>query len=142
MDFVGILAVELFLAKNGELLVNEVAPRAHNSGHHTIEANATSQFAQLLRITLDLPLWDVAPTRAFAATLNVLGDADAPKGAAPAYRGLREALATPGVYPHLYGKSTVSPFRKMGHVTVVGDDRGDVLATAEALLASVGVTAA
>jgi len=142
MDFVGILAVELFLAKNGELLVNEVAPRAHNSGHHTIEANATSQFAQLLRITLDLPLGDVAPTRAFAATLNVLGDADAPKGAAPAYRGLREALATPGVYPHLYGKSTVSPFRKMGHVTVVGDDRGDVLATAEALLASVGVTAA
>ena len=139
MDFVGVLAVELFLDVNGAILVNEVAPRAHNSGHHTIEANATSQFAQLLRVALDLPLGDVAPVRAHAATLNILGDADAPRGAAPAYRGLAAALATPGVHPHLYGKSTVSPFRKMGHVTVVGDSRAAVRATADHLLATVGV---
>ncbi|KAH8065951.1 phosphoribosylaminoimidazole carboxylase [Aureococcus anophagefferens] len=99
LDFVGILAVELFLDEAGEILVNEVAPRAHNSGHHTIEANATSQFAQLLRVTLDLPLGSVAPVRDAAAMVNVLGEADAPKGA-PHYSGLRDALDTPGVYPH------------------------------------------
>ena len=139
LDFVGILAVELFLDDAGEILVNEVAPRAHNSGHHTIEANATSQFAQLLRVTLDLPLGSVAPVRNAAAMVNVLGEADAPKGA-PHYSGLRDALDTPGVYPHLYGKSSVTPFRKMGHVTVVGDDRAAVVATAKHVLESVGVT--
>ena len=71
-----------FLDDAGEILVNEVAPRAHNSGHHTIEANATSQFAQLLRVTLDLPLGSVAPVRDAAAMVNVLGEADAPKGTA------------------------------------------------------------
>ena len=139
LDFIGILAVELFLDAKGGLLVNEVAPRAHNSGHHTIEANATSQFAQLLRVTLDLPLGSVAPVRRAAATVNVLGDPDAPKGA-PHYRGLGAALAAPGVYPHLYGKSSVSPFRKMGHVTIVGDDRDDVVKTAKHIHESVGVT--
>mmetsp|Transcript_26423 Transcript_26423/g.79238 ORF Transcript_26423/g.79238 Transcript_26423/m.79238 type:complete len:402 (+) Transcript_26423:229-1434(+) len=139
MGFVGILAIEMFLDTAGRLLVNEVAPRAHNSGHHTIEQCATSQFGQLLRATLDLPLGDVAPVRAAAAMVNILGDADVPKGARPVYRGLRGALAAPGVHPHLYGKSTVSPFRKMGHVTVVGDSYEAVVAKANELHESVGV---
>ena len=120
--------------------VNELAPRAHNSGHHTIEACATSQFAQLLRVTLDLPLGSVAATRPAAAMVNILGDAATAKGK-PVYRGLRNALARPGVHAHLYGKSSVSPFRKMGHITVVGDDRDEVVEVAKECLTSVGVMA-
>ena len=75
MDYIGILAVEMFLEKGtGRIMVNELAPRAHNSGHHTIEQCATSQFGQLLRVVLDLPLGDVSPTRAKAAAMvNILG---------------------------------------------------------------------
>jgi len=144
MDYVGILAVELFLEKGtGKILVNELAPRAHNSGHHTIEQCATSQFAQLLRVVLDLPLGDVAPTRARAAAMvNILGAPSVAKGSMPLYRGLREAMAKPGVYAHLYGKSSVSPFRKMGHITMTGDDRDEVVELAKEVLASVTCEAA
>jgi len=145
LDYIGLLCVELFVVDNEEksVLVNEIAPRCHNSGHHTIEANATSQFSQLLRVALDLPLGDVRPTRPAAATLNILGDHDTPKGS-PTYRGIEAALADQDVtvYPHLYGKSSVSPFRKMGHVTVVGDCRGTVIAKVLQLRDSLGCRAA
>ena len=116
---VGILGVEMFLTRDGELLVNEVAPRTHNSGHHTIEANVTDQFEQHLRAIVGLPM-GVTDQLSPAAMINLLG--------APGYRGrprikgVAEALAIPGVCLHLYGKATTSPFRKMGHVTVLDPD--------------------
>jgi 5-(carboxyamino)imidazole ribonucleotide synthase len=113
--FVGILAVELFLNSDGEILVNEVAPRPHNSGHHTIEANVTSQYAQHLRCILGLPLGDTA-LRVPAAMVNLLGE-EGHQGTA-IYEGLEDALTESGVYPHLYGKAETKPFRKMGHVTI------------------------
>lgn len=118
-DMQGILAVELFLTKSGEILINEVAPRPHNSGHHTIEANYTSQYQQLLRCILDLPLGSTE-MRAKAVMVNVLG-AEGYSGEAQ-YAGLPECLALEGVYVHLYGKKMTKPFRKMGHVTIIGDN--------------------
>lgn len=115
---VGILAVELFLTKDGEILVNEVAPRPHNSGHQTIEGNVTSQYAQHLRAILGMPLGNTAQVRP-AAMINLLGAAG---HTGPAhYEGLDDALAISGVYPHLYGKAITKPFRKMGHVTITAD---------------------
>ncbi len=116
--FVGILAVELFLNKDGEILVNEVAPRPHNSGHHTIEANITSQYAQHLRCILGLPLGDTK-LRVPAAMVNLLGE-EGFSGPVQ-YEGLEEALAESGVYIHLYGKAETKPFRKMGHVTITAE---------------------
>lgn len=116
---VGIFGVELFLAAGGELLVNEVAPRTHNSGHHTIEANVTDQFEQHLRAVLHLPLGETAQLVP-AAMINLLGAGSA--CGRPVLHGLREALAIPGVSVHVYGKSTCRPNRKMGHVTVVDAD--------------------
>ena len=120
MDFVGLMAVELFLDSDGDLLVNEVAPRTHNSGHHTIEANKTSQFAQHLRAVVGLPLGDVSLLHNAAGMINLLGAADA--YGTPVYEGLSEAQSITGVHPHIYGKSEVKPYRKMGHVTVTGQD--------------------
>ena len=120
MDFVGLMAVELFLNSDGDLLVNEVAPRTHNSGHHTIEANKTSQFAQHLRAVVGLPLGDVSLLHNAAGMINLLG-ADGAYGT-PVYEGLSEAQSITGVHPHIYGKSEVKPYRKMGHVTVTGQD--------------------
>jgi len=120
MDFEGLMAVELFLDSDGALLVNEVAPRTHNSGHHTIEANKTSQFAQHLRAVVGLPLGDVSLLHNAAGMINLLGAAGA--YGTPVYEGLSEAQSIPGVHPHLYGKSDVKPYRKMGHVTVTGSD--------------------
>lgn len=117
--FEGILAVELFLTSSGELLVNEVAPRTHNSGHHTIEANYTSQFAQHLRAILNLPP-GATDAHGLAAMVNLVGEPDC--SGPVIYDGLAKVLALPGVYPHIYGKSTTKPFRKMGHVTVLADD--------------------
>lgn len=123
LDMVGLLAVEFFLTKSGELLVNEIAPRPHNSGHHTIECCYTSQFAQHLRAILNLPLGD---TRLImpGAMLNIVGE----KGfEGPAvYQGLQDVLAMSGVYVHLYGKSHTKPFRKMGHVTLLGKDLQEI----------------
>jgi 5-(carboxyamino)imidazole ribonucleotide synthase len=131
MAFTGLLAVELFLDRSGALQVNEVAPRTHNSGHHTIEANRTSQFEQHLRAILDLPLGDTAAVHGAGAMLNLVGGPDA--FGAPVYEGLGAALTLPGVHPHIYGKSTVKPFRKMGHVTITGSNRQAVLVTLNAL---------
>lgn len=117
-DMVGLLAVELFLTRSGEILVNEVAPRPHNSGHHTIEANAISQYGQLLRAILGYAPGDTSTLRP-AAMVNLLGE---PGHSGPVhYEGLKEVLELPGVYVHLYGKSETRPFRKMGHVTITAD---------------------
>lgn len=118
LDMVGLLAVEMFLTKEGEVLVNEVAPRTHNSGHHTIEANRTSQFEQHLRAILNMPLGStelITP----AAMVNLLGE-DGFTGNAR-YEGMEECMAMKGVYVHLYGKKLTKPFRKMGHVTITDD---------------------
>ncbi len=126
-DLCGLLAVEMFLTEDGRLLVNEVAPRPHNSGHHTIEAAATSQFQQHLRAICGLPLGDTS-MRLPAAMLNVLG---APEHRGPAhYEGVEALLAEPGVYLHLYGKQTTAPFRKMGHITVTALTLDEVVAKA------------
>ena len=116
-DICGLLAVEMFLDKEGRLLVNEVAPRPHNSGHHTIEAHYTSQFQQHLRGILDLPLGSTEAIQP-AVMINVLGE---PNSVGPAkYYGTEHLFKAKGAYLHLYGKETTKPFRKMGHVTITG----------------------
>lgn len=120
LQIVGLLAVEMFLTKEGEILVNELAPRPHNSGHQTIEGNVTSQFAQHLRAIFNLPLGDTG-ARSNAVMINLLGE-DGYEGLAK-YEGVEEVLAMDGVYVHLYGKKYTKPFRKMGHVCIVNDDR-------------------
>lgn len=124
----GVFAVEMFLAKNGDILVNEVAPRPHNSGHHTIEACYTSQFEQLVRILAGLPLGSTELIRP-AVMMNLLGAEDF----SGPYRlqGLEEISAMEGVYVHLYGKTESKPMRKMGHITVLGDTLEEARAKAE-----------
>lgn len=112
----GLLAVEFFLTKDGQLLINEVAPRPHNSGHHTIEATETSQFEQHLRAILNLPLGSTA-IRKSSVLLNLVG-AEGYTGEA-VVDGFEKALDTEGVHIHLYGKRLTKPFRKMGHVTIM-----------------------
>ncbi len=116
---VGLLAVEMFVTKDGQVLVNEVAPRPHNSGHQTIEANVTSQYEQHLRAILGLPAGDTSCT-APSAMVNLLGE-EGFAGLAR-YEGLNEVLSLSGVHVHLYGKKQTKPFRKMGHVTLVDLD--------------------
>ena len=119
LGMVGILAVEMFVTKEGEILVNEIAPRPHNSGHHTIEANFTSQFEQHLRSVMNWPLGS-PDLRCPAAMINLLGEEGF---TGPAIvEGQETALAEKGVYIHLYGKKLTKPFRKMGHVTVLDED--------------------
>ena len=119
LNMTGLLAVEMFVTKNGEILVNEIAPRPHNSGHQTIEANMTSQYQQHLRSILNLPLGDTS-TRMPSAMVNILGEPGF-SGAAR-YEGFEEVIQTPGVFVHLYGKQITKPFRKMGHVTIIDND--------------------
>ncbi|MCX7744293.1 MAG: 5-(carboxyamino)imidazole ribonucleotide synthase [Flavobacteriales bacterium] len=116
LKMTGILAVEMFYLKNGEIWVNEMAPRPHNSGHHTIEANFTSQYEQHLRAITGLPPGNTG-TIMPSVMVNLLGE----KGytGKPVYHALDEVLKLPGVYIHLYGKSTTKDFRKMGHVTIL-----------------------
>ncbi len=123
MDFIGLLAVEMFLTKDGQLLVNEVAPRPHNSGHHSIEACESSQFEQHLRTIMDWPLGSTK-TRSCAAMLNILG-AEGYEGEAY-YEGLEDVLRMSGVFIHLYGKKQTKPFRKMGHVTIIAQTEEEV----------------
>ena len=118
LQVVGVLCVELFLLRDGRLLVNELAPRPHNSGHLTVDASATSQFEQQLRAICGLPLGDT--TTRPSAMANLLGDLWVPApggGVVPPRFDL--ALADPGVKLHLYGKLAARPGRKMGHLTCV-----------------------
>lgn len=119
LGIVGLLAVEFFVTKDGKVLVNEVAPRPHNSGHQTIEANYISQFEQHLRAILNLPLGDTSIAKP-SVMINLLGEKNY-EGPAK-YEGLLDAMKYKGVYVHLYGKTNTKPFRKMGHVTIVDDD--------------------
>ncbi len=119
LDMVGILAVEMFVTKEGDVLVNEIAPRPHNSGHHTIEANYTSQFEQHLRSVMNWPLGN-PDLRCPAAMVNLLGE-EGHTGEVM-IEGKEEALNETGVYIHMYGKKVTKPFRKMGHVTVLDDN--------------------
>lgn len=124
-DICGLLAVEMFWTRDGQILVNEVAPRPHNSGHHTIDSAHTSQFEQHLRGICNLPLGSTASKTPVAIMLNLLGE---PGHKGPVqYVGVEECLALEGVNIHLYGKSQTSPFRKMGHVTITGNTPEEAL---------------
>lgn len=118
LDMIGLLAVELFLTKDEQLLVNEVAPRTHNSGHHTIECNYTSQFEQHLRAITNQSLGDTS-LRTPGVMVNLLGDKDYTGSAI--YQGLEESMQQKGVYVHLYGKAETKPHRKMGHATILNE---------------------
>jgi 5-(carboxyamino)imidazole ribonucleotide synthase len=120
LNIVGLLAVELFLDKHGKILVNELAPRPHNSGHQTIEGNVVSQFEQHLRAIFNQPLGNTECLNN-AIMINILGEAGYEGPAI--YQGIEKALECAGVYIHLYGKALTKPFRKMGHVTIVDADR-------------------
>ncbi len=124
---VGTMGVELFLTKDGSILINELAPRVHNSGHYTIEACVCSQFENHIRAVLGWPLGSPALRAPAAVMVNLLGAA---KGTGEPH-GLSEALATPGAHPHIYGKSLSAPGRKMGHVTALGQTMDEALATAQ-----------
>jgi len=127
---VGLFGVELFLTRDGSLLLNEVAPRSHNSGHWTAEACLTSQFEQHLRAILDLPLGSPEQLKP-AAMLNLVAGAQA-RGPAT-ITGLEAALAVPGCTVHLYGKAEARPFRKMGHATVLASSPAAALEAAQNL---------
>jgi len=128
LDMQGLLAVELFVDSGGQVLINEVSPRPHNSGHHTIEGLITSQFEQHLRAILDLPL-GCTRIKLPAVMLNLLGE---PGFEGPVrYEGLTDSMAIEGVKIHLYGKKITRPMRKMGHVTVLSENMEDALTKAD-----------
>jgi 5-(carboxyamino)imidazole ribonucleotide synthase len=115
-EHVGLLAVELFLTKEGELIVNEVAPRPHNSGHYSIETSYTSQFEQHIRAILNLPLGNTQ-NKVAGVMVNLVGK-EGHNGPVH-YKNLDQILAIEGVNLHIYGKKETRPFRKMGHITIV-----------------------
>ncbi|MFB1003256.1 MAG: 5-(carboxyamino)imidazole ribonucleotide synthase [Bacteroidia bacterium] len=123
-DSPGLFAVELFVEATGGVYVNEIAPRPHNSGHHTIESCYTSQYEQLNRILLGQPLGSTALVKP-AATCNIVGPQDV--NGAYQLANLDNVLAIEGVYIHMYGKITTSPDRKLGHFTVLADTRAEVV---------------
>ena len=123
-DSPGLFAVELFVEASGGVYVNEIAPRPHNSGHHTIESCYTSQYEQLNRILLGQPLGSTALVKP-AATCNIVGPQDV--NGAYQLANLNDVLSIEGVYIHMYGKTTTSPDRKLGHFTVLADTREEVV---------------
>jgi len=120
LKITGVLAVEMFYTKEGTVLVNELAPRPHNSGHHTIEGNITSQFEQHLRAIFNLPLGETTAI-GHSVMINLLGEKGY-EGLAE-YEGIESILKQHQVYVHLYGKKYTKPYRKMGHITIVDDNR-------------------
>ncbi|HLF52171.1 5-(carboxyamino)imidazole ribonucleotide synthase [Flavobacterium sp.] len=118
-NHVGLLAVEMFQTNDDEILVNEVAPRPHNSGHHTIEASYTSQFEQHLRAILNLPLGNT-DSKVAGIMVNLVGEEGFSGNVI--YKNIEKILSWDGVTPHIYGKKQTRPFRKMGHVTIVNKD--------------------
>lgn len=125
---VGLLAVEMFQTQDDQILINEVAPRPHNSGHYSIEASYTSQFEQHLRAILNLPLGNTE-SKVAAVMVNLVG-AEGYSGNV-VYKNIEQTLALDGVTPHIYGKKQTRPFRKMGHVTIVDSSLERARATAE-----------
>ncbi len=128
LNMTGLLAVEFFIDRNGDVIVNESAPRPHNSGHHTIESVITSQFEQHLRAILNLPLGSTR-LKMPAVMVNILGS-ESFEGAVR-YEGLTESMAIEGVKIHLYGKKITRPLRKMGHVTILSSDLESALIKAD-----------
>jgi 5-(carboxyamino)imidazole ribonucleotide synthase len=120
----GIFAIEMFVDKRGEVFVNETAPRVHNSGHHTIEANYCSQFDMLWRVVLGYPLGNTAHILP-AAIVNLLGS-EGYDGEVK-YDGLEEVLQMDNVFIHLYGKKKTKPGRKMGHITIISKEKNDLV---------------
>ena len=118
-EHVGLLAVELFQTEADKILVNEVAPRPHNSGHYSIEGSVTNQFEQHLRAILNLPLGETNSKLA-AIMVNLVGE-EGHRGNVE-YKNIENILSLEGVTPHIYGKKQTRPFRKMGHVTIVNQD--------------------
>lgn len=134
----GIFAVELFITADGEVLVNETAPRVHNSGHHTIEAHYSSQFDMLWRIMLNYPLGDTE-ARVPSVMLNIIG-ADGNNGIA-CYQGLEEMLKIENAFFHIYGKKQTKPGRKMGHVTIISKEKADLMHKANKIKHNLSVVA-
>ncbi len=127
-EHVGLLAVEMFQTKDDQILVNEVAPRPHNSGHYSIEGSYTNQFEQHLRAILDLPLGDTA-SKAGSVMVNLVGE-EGYEGQVY-YEKIEDIMQLKGVTPHIYGKPLTRPFRKMGHVTIIDQDINEARAVAE-----------
>jgi 5-(carboxyamino)imidazole ribonucleotide synthase len=115
---VGVFAIEMFVTADGEVIVNEIAPRVHNSGHYTIEGHNTSQFEQHIRAITGMPLGDIETKMPASVMINILGERSGPAEV----KGLEEALAIPGTAVHIYGKLETRPERKMGHITIVDVD--------------------
>ena len=128
LDFVGLLAVEMFQTTDDRILVNEVAPRPHNSGHYSIEASYTNQFEQHLRSILNLPLGNT-DSKVAGIMVNLVGEEGF--SGEVVYENIEEILKIDGVTPHIYGKKETRPFRKMGHVTIVNEDINEARKTAQ-----------
>lgn len=137
-NHVGLLAVEMFQTKDDEILVNEVAPRPHNSGHYSIEASYTSQFENHVRAILNLPLGNTA-SKVAGIMVNLVG-AEGYSGNV-VYENIEKIMAIDGVTPHIYGKKETRPFRKMGHVTIVNENMDDARKIAEEVKNSIRVIA-
>lgn len=133
---VGLLAVELFQTEDDAIIVNEIAPRPHNSGHYSIEASYTNQFEQHLRAILDLPLGNT-DSKVAGIMVNLVG-AEGHQGQV-VYQNIEKIMAMPGVTPHIYGKKETRPFRKMGHVTIVNEDIAEARKIAEEVKNSIRV---
>jgi len=133
---VGLLAVEMFQTEEGDILVNEVAPRPHNSGHYSIEASYTNQFEQHLRAILDLPLGKT-DSKVGGIMVNLVG-AEGHTGDV-VYENIEHIMAMEGVTPHIYGKRQTRPFRKMGHVTIVNESLSEARKIAEKVKNSINV---
>ncbi len=127
-NHVGLLAVEMFQTEDDQILINEVAPRPHNSGHQTIEASYTSQFEQHIRAILDLPLGRT-DSKVGGVMVNLVG-AEGHTGNV-VYQNIESIMKMDGVTPHIYGKKQTRPFRKMGHVTIVNEDLSQARKVAE-----------
>lgn len=135
-EHVGLLAVEMFQTEENEILVNEVAPRPHNSGHYSIEASYTNQFEQQIRAILDLPLGNTQ-SKVGGIMVNLVGDAE--YEGEVIYKNIEQIMKMPGVTPHIYGKKITRPFRKMGHVTIVNEDLAEARRIAEEVKNSIKV---
>jgi 5-(carboxyamino)imidazole ribonucleotide synthase len=135
-NHVGLLAVEMFQTQDDEILVNEVAPRPHNSGHHTIEASYTSQFENHIRAILNLPLGNTA-SKVAGIMVNLVGEEGF--SGPVIYENIEKIMAIDGVTPHIYGKRETRPFRKMGHVTIINEDMKEARKIAEEVKNSIRV---
>ena len=136
LDLVGLLAIEFFLDTNNDIFVNEVAPRPHNSGHHTQNSCETSQFEQHLRAILDLPLGSTRQ-HSIGAMVNIVGEPG--YAGKTKYVGIEECMKIEGAHLHLYGKTETRPFRKMGHINIADKDRKKVLENIEKIKSTLRV---